>query len=87
MVMNKRSHASQLLVCNVASVFLSSSVSNLLWSSRFPSQENFLTPSVFGEIIYENFLFDIPKILDLCVLFGKGNTQLLYKMIGRLLAF
>ena len=49
------------------------------------SQENFLTPSVFGEIIYENFLFDIPKILDLCVLFGKGNTQLLHKMIGRLL--
>ncbi|KAJ3580613.1 hypothetical protein NHX12_034311 [Muraenolepis orangiensis] len=45
------------------------------------SKENFLTPSVFGEIIYENFLFDIPKILDLCVLFGKGNTQLLFKMI------
>ncbi|KAM4616668.1 activating signal cointegrator 1 complex subunit 2 [Polymixia lowei] len=45
------------------------------------SKENFLTPAVFGEIIYENFLFDIPKILDLCVLFGKGNTQLLHKMI------
>lgn len=47
-------------------------------------QENFLTPAVFGEIIYENFLFDIPKILDLCVLFGKGNGQLLHKMIGEL---
>ncbi|KAK0138101.1 Activating signal cointegrator 1 complex subunit 2 [Merluccius polli] len=46
--------------------------------------ENFLTPTVFGEIIYENFLFDIPKILDLCVLFGKGNTQLLHKMIGNI---
>ncbi|XP_019964627.2 activating signal cointegrator 1 complex subunit 2 [Paralichthys olivaceus] len=45
------------------------------------SKESFLTPSVFGEIIYENFLFDIPKILDLCVLFGKGNSQLLHKMI------
>lgn len=45
------------------------------------SKENFLTPAVFGEIIYENFLFDIPKILDLCVLFGKGNSQLLHKMI------
>lgn len=48
------------------------------------SQENFITPAVFGEIIYENFLFDIPKILDLCVLFGKGNSQLLHKMIGDL---
>lgn len=38
---------------------------------------------MFGEIIYDNFLFDIPKILDLCVLFGKGNGQLLHKMIGK----
>ncbi|MEQ2257617.1 Activating signal cointegrator 1 complex subunit 2 [Ilyodon furcidens] len=45
------------------------------------SKELFFTPAVFGEIIYDNFLFDIPKILDLCVLFGKGNTQLLHKMI------
>ncbi|KAG7220482.1 hypothetical protein INR49_018201 [Caranx melampygus] len=29
------------------------------------SKDNFFTPDVFGEIIYENFLFDIPKILDL----------------------
>lgn len=50
---------------------------------RLP-QENFITPAVFGEIIYDNFLFDIPKILDLCVLFGKGNSQLLHKMIGEL---
>ncbi len=47
----------------------------------FP-QENFITPVVFAEIIYNNYLFDIPKILDLCVLFGKGNSQLLHKMIG-----
>ncbi|XP_060763553.1 activating signal cointegrator 1 complex subunit 2 [Neoarius graeffei] len=45
------------------------------------SKENFITPSVFGEIIYDNFLFDIPKILDLCVLFGRGNSQLLHKLI------
>ncbi|XP_024908800.1 activating signal cointegrator 1 complex subunit 2 isoform X2 [Cynoglossus semilaevis] len=48
------------------------------------SKENFFTPSVFGEIIYENFLFDIPKILDLCVLFGKGNGHLLHKMIDNI---
>ncbi|XP_030647122.1 activating signal cointegrator 1 complex subunit 2 [Chanos chanos] len=48
------------------------------------SKENFLTPAVFGEIIYNNFLFDIPKILDLCVLFGKGNSQLLHKMIDNI---
>ncbi|XP_077457249.1 activating signal cointegrator 1 complex subunit 2 [Stigmatopora argus] len=45
------------------------------------SKENFITPAVFGEIVYENFLFDVPKIMDLCVLFGKGNGPLLHKMI------
>uniref|UniRef100_A0A8C4TI76 Activating signal cointegrator 1 complex subunit 2 n=1 Tax=Erpetoichthys calabaricus TaxID=27687 RepID=A0A8C4TI76_ERPCA len=45
------------------------------------SKDHFITPAVFGEIIYNNFLFDIPKILDLCVLYGKGNGPLLHKMI------
>ncbi|KAK7912683.1 hypothetical protein WMY93_012894 [Mugilogobius chulae] len=45
------------------------------------SKEHFLTPSVFKEIIYDNFLFDIPKLMDLCILFGKGNSHLLHKLI------
>lgn len=53
-----------------------------VFKTVFFPQENFITPAVFAEIIYNNYLFDIPKILDLCVLFGKGNSQLLHKMIG-----
>lgn len=45
------------------------------------SKEHFLSATVFKEIIYDNYLFDIPKIMDLCVLFGKGNGHLLTKMI------
>lgn len=45
------------------------------------SKEHFLSTAVFKEIIYDNYLFDIPRIMDLCVLFGKGNNQLLTKMI------
>lgn len=56
---------------------------SLKWCLAACPQENFITPAVFGEIIYNNYLFDIPKILDLCVLFGKGNSQLLHRMIGR----
>ncbi|XP_074869259.1 activating signal cointegrator 1 complex subunit 2 [Carettochelys insculpta] len=52
----------------------------LRMSTHKESKEHFITPSVFGEILYNNFLFDIPKILDLCVLFGKGNGTLLQKM-------
>lgn len=53
----------------------------LRMSTHKESKDHFITPSVFGEILYNNFLFDIPKILDLCVLFGKGNGALLHKMI------
>lgn len=48
------------------------------------SQEHHITPSVFGEILYENFLFDIPKIFDLCVLYGEGNGPILTKMVDNI---
>ena len=44
-------------------------------------QDCFITPSVFGDIIYENFIFDVPKLMDLCVLYGASNGPLLTKMI------
>ncbi|XP_016019833.2 activating signal cointegrator 1 complex subunit 2 isoform X2 [Rousettus aegyptiacus] len=56
----------------------------LRMSTHKESKDHFISPSAFGEILYNNFLFDIPKILDLCVLFGKGNSQLLKKMIGNI---
>ncbi|XP_068017938.1 activating signal cointegrator 1 complex subunit 2 isoform X1 [Melanerpes formicivorus] len=66
--------------CLHRSVFLTF----LRMATHKESKDHFITPSVFGEIIYNNFLFDIPKILDLCVLFGKGNAPLLQKMIGNI---
>lgn len=48
------------------------------------SQNHMITPEVFGDILYENFIFDIPKIMDLCVLYGAGNGPLLSKMIGNI---
>ena len=47
-------------------------------------QESFFTQSTFGDILYENFLFDIPKMMDICVLYGgesSANTPLLRKML------
>lgn len=45
-------------------------------------KDNFLTPEAFANLIYENFLFDIPKILDLCVLYQ--NNPVLSKLIENL---
>ncbi|KAM9328966.1 activating signal cointegrator 1 complex subunit 2 [Gastrophryne carolinensis] len=56
----------------------------LRMSTQKESKNHYITPSVFGEIIYNNYLFDIPKLLDICVLFGKGNTALLQKMVGNI---
>ncbi|XP_055972500.1 activating signal cointegrator 1 complex subunit 2 isoform X1 [Sorex fumeus] len=56
----------------------------LRMSTHKESKDHFFSPSAFGEILYNNYLFDIPKILDLCVLFGKGNSPLLQKMIGNI---
>uniref|UniRef100_G3VLN4 Activating signal cointegrator 1 complex subunit 2 n=1 Tax=Sarcophilus harrisii TaxID=9305 RepID=G3VLN4_SARHA len=53
----------------------------LRMSTHKESKDHFISPCAFGEILYNNFLFDIPKMLDLCVLFGKGNQPLLQKMI------
>ncbi|XP_018411025.1 PREDICTED: activating signal cointegrator 1 complex subunit 2 [Nanorana parkeri] len=56
----------------------------LRMSTHKESKDHHITPSVFGEIIYNNYLFDIPKLLDICILFGKGNSALLQKMIGNI---
>lgn len=45
------------------------------------SKSAHFTPQAFADIIYENYLFDIPKIMDLCILYGRGNRNLLQKMI------
>ena len=41
-----------------------------------------ISRKAFGEIIYDNFLFDIPKIFDLCCLYGNSNKPLLGKMVA-----
>ncbi|XP_073410168.1 activating signal cointegrator 1 complex subunit 2 isoform X2 [Dendrobates tinctorius] len=56
----------------------------LRMSTHKESKDHHITPSLFGEILYDNFLFDIPKLLDICVLFGRGNSSLLQKMIGNI---
>ena len=51
-------------------------------SSHKESSTNYITPEVFGDIIYENFLFDIPRLLDICALYGTSdNLPLITKMV------
>ncbi|KAK3880520.1 hypothetical protein Pcinc_014985 [Petrolisthes cinctipes] len=43
-----------------------------------------ITPSVFGDIIYENYVFDICKLFDLCAVYGLTNSQLLSQMLSNI---
>ena len=47
-------------------------------------QEHYMSAEVHAGIVYDRFLFDLPKILDLCVLYGEGNRPILAKMIANL---
>ena len=41
-----------------------------------------MSKQLFSKIVYDNYLFDIPRLMDLCMLYGvKDNVPLLKKMI------
>lgn len=52
-------------------------------STHHESPTNFIDGKVFGAILYENYIFDIPRLMDICVVYGHGSdTALVSKMIG-----
>jgi len=52
-------------------------------STHHESPTNFIDGKIFGDILYENYIFDIPSLMDICVVYGHGNdTVLVSKMIG-----
>ena len=44
---------------------------------------DFIDAGVFGDIIYENFVFDVARLMDICAVYGHGceTAQLVGKMI------
>ena len=44
--------------------------------------DKFISPQKFGELIYDNFLVDVPRIMDLCVLFRHSSPKILSKMVA-----
>ena len=37
----------------------------------------FFTPQGFGQTIYDNYIFDIPRLFDICSLYAINNKELL----------
>ena len=56
----------------------------LRMSTRKETLNDYMSIEFFSEMIYNNFLLDIPKIFDICSIFYDGNQKLLAKMIENL---
>ena len=50
------------------------------YDNQYVLQECYISPLKFGNLIYDNFIFDVPKLMDLSALFGPTNSALLTKM-------
>ena len=56
----------------------------LRMSTRKESASNFMSARFFSDLIYNDFLFDIARVLDICAIYYEGNHRLLKKMIDHL---
>ena len=49
------------------------------------SDENYMSKGLFSKLIYDNYLFDIPRLMDICSLYGlPENRPLLKKMLDNI---
>ena len=49
------------------------------------SKECLMSLKLFAKLVYDNYLFDIPRIMDICTLYNvPDNLPLLKKMISSL---
>ena len=44
-------------------------------------QIHYLSDEAYSSIIYDHYLFDVPKLMDLCVLYGRANQAALGTML------
>eukprot|EP01103_Thecamoeba_quadrilineata_P020049 TRINITY_DN840_c0_g1_i1.p1 TRINITY_DN840_c0_g1~~TRINITY_DN840_c0_g1_i1.p1 ORF type:complete len:526 (+),score=139.03 TRINITY_DN840_c0_g1_i1:667-2244(+) len=39
-------------------------------------------PAAYGDFLYKNKLLDVPKLMDICLIYGKTNEELVKKMVS-----
>ncbi|KAH6940071.1 hypothetical protein HPB50_024636 [Hyalomma asiaticum] len=54
-------------------------------STNKESKISFIDKQKFADLIYDNFIFDIPKILDICMLFDRSNHDLVCRMVEHIM--
>jgi len=51
------------------------------WIVLLYLQTEFITPGYYGRLIYDNYVFTIPLILDICILYGRDNRVQVLQII------
>lgn len=51
-------------------------------STPVESRADHITPSVYADIIYEHWLFDVPKLIDIASIYCPANLPAVQKMIA-----
>jgi len=51
------------------------------------SSVDFFNPDAWGHMLYDKYLLELPKILDMCVLFSPCNKAITSKMVGNLFKY
>jgi len=46
------------------------------------SATEFFNPTAWGHMLYDQFLIELPKLMDMCVLFSPCNKNITSKMVG-----
>ena len=49
------------------------------------SKKDFMSSDFYARTVYDNFIFDVPKILDICSVYQYGNKTLVAKLIGNVM--
>ncbi|XP_043203293.1 activating signal cointegrator 1 complex subunit 2-like [Amphibalanus amphitrite] len=48
------------------------------------SKENQLSPALFAQLVYDNYLWDMARLMDLCAVYSVSNCQLLSRQLESL---
>ena len=46
------------------------------------SQSDYFSPEYYANLIYDKYIIDIPKLLDICSLFPDCNKEITKKMVA-----
>lgn len=50
-------------------------------SLTIESDEEYFSLSFYQKIVYDNWIFDMAKLIDLAAVYGKSNSQTVHKII------